>query len=419
MSDAESNLRLLVVDDNPSIQEDFRRILAPAGNSVALDAAAAAIFGDAYSAAPVVTGFELTSAHQGEQARDLAAAARAAGRPFAVAFVDMRMPPGWDGLVTIRKLWEVDPELNVVICTAHSDYSWEQIQSALPVRERWLVLKKPFDKIEVLQLAHALTEKWQLTRLAQVQRETLEQMVVARTEQLSRALQVKNEFLASLSHELLTPMNGVIGMLSLLSEMGLEQLQRECLTDAQHCSEVLLRLLRQILAYNQAEAGTLSLAPEEFLPQGVLDDVLANHRAPATEKGVQLFAEVDPAIAAGVCAPMPVIRQILLALTDNAVKFTPRGSVTIAVRLKNDRLFFSVRDTGIGMSAAQLEWITLPFAQVDGGRARRQRGIGLGLPFSKRLATSLGGELEISAAPAGGTTVSFTALRTAVPIAVP
>jgi len=415
---AAPNLRVLVVDDNLSIHEDFRRILAPGTGSTDLDAQAAALFGPAAATAPTAAGFELDFAHQGELARDRVAAALAAGLPYAVAFVDMRMPPGWDGLVTIRKLWELDPELNVVICTAYSDYSWEEIQEALPVRERWLVLKKPFDKIEVLQLAHALTEKWQLTRLARAQRATLERMVEARTEQLSHALQVKNEFLANVSHELLTPMNGVIGMLSLLGEMGLEQVQGECLADARQCSENLLQLLQQILAFNQAEAGTLKLTPEDFDVGAVLDGVLAVYRARATHKGLILTSTVDPQLASGVCAPAPVIQQILLALVDNAVKFTAKGTVAVGVRGDGDRLVFSVGDTGIGLSPAQLEWIALPFAQVDGGRNRNNSGIGLGLPLAKRLATSLGGELILHAEPGGGTTVIFTALRSPSLVAV-
>ncbi|MEO5958759.1 MAG: ATP-binding protein, partial [Opitutaceae bacterium] len=280
----------------------------------------------------------------------------------------------------------------------------------LPVRERWLVLKKPFDKIEVLQLAHSLTEKWHLTRLANAQRATLERMVDARTEQLRRALQVKNEFLANVSHELLTPMNGLQGMLALLAELGLDASQRECLDDARTCSDKLLELLQQILAFNQAEAGTLTLDPIDLDARALIDDVLAVYRARATHKGLVLLSETDPKLAPGVRAPVPVIRQILLVLVDNAVKFTSTGSVTIALRDEGDRLAFTVRDTGIGLSAEQLDWIALPFAQVDGGRTRRNSGIGLGLPLAKRLATSLGGELTLHAQPEGGTTACFTAL---------
>ncbi|MEO6568722.1 MAG: hypothetical protein ABIO94_08150, partial [Opitutaceae bacterium] len=185
-----SNMRILLVDDNPSIHDDFRRILSPENRCDDLDADAAALLGAPVSPPPAGTCFDLDSAMQGQEARDMTIEACRIGRPYALAFVDMRMPPGWDGLVTIGKLWEVDPELNVVICTAHSDHSWEEIQGALPVRERWLVLKKPFDKIEVLQLAHALTEKWNLTRMANARRATLERMVEGRTAELRRALQV-------------------------------------------------------------------------------------------------------------------------------------------------------------------------------------------------------------------------------------
>jgi CheY-like chemotaxis protein len=168
--------RVLVVDDNLSIHDDFRRILAPAPRADDLDAEADALFGAAPAAgaapralaAPASAGvsFELAFAAQGQEAHRLVAAACAAGRPFALAFVDMRMPPGWDGLTTIGKLWEIDPALHVVICTAHSDRTWDEIAAVLTARDRWAVLKKPFDKVEVVQLAHVLTAKWQLGRAA-------------------------------------------------------------------------------------------------------------------------------------------------------------------------------------------------------------------------------------------------------------
>jgi signal transduction histidine kinase len=410
MNSAPLNLRILLVDDNAAIHDDFRRILSSSERPGELDAEAASLFATPAAPTAAAANFELDFALQGPLARDLVAAACAAGRPYALAFVDMRMPPGWDGLVTVGKLWEIDPELNVVICTAYSDHSWEEIQAALPVRERWLVLKKPFDKIEVLQLAHALTEKWHLTRLANAQRATLERMVEARTEQLRRALQVKNEFLANVSHELLTPMNGVLGMLSLLADLQLNTTQGECLADARRSGEQLLQLLQQILAFNQAEAGTLALDPVEFDIAALVEEVLSIYRARATHKGVALRTEIDASLSGEVRAPAPVIRQILVALVDNAVKFTATGAIDVRVGRDDGRLVFAVGDTGIGLSPEQLEWIAMPFAQVDGGRTRRHGGIGLGLPLAKRLATSLGGELTLTAQPGGGTTARFTAL---------
>jgi CheY-like chemotaxis protein len=165
MSASAYRSRVLIIDDNPSIHEDFRRILAPTVTGTDLDADAAALLG--MDTAPVADrlNVDLDCALQGQEALTKVTAARASGQPFALAFVDMRMPPGWDGLTTITKLWEVDPELHVIICTAHTDRTWEEIEAALTARDRWAVVKKPFDKIEVLQLAHVMTAKWNLARL--------------------------------------------------------------------------------------------------------------------------------------------------------------------------------------------------------------------------------------------------------------
>lgn len=409
------NRRILLVDDNLSIHDDFRRILVPRNSTVGLDDAAAALFGaEAEPKAVASDVFELDYAQQGQEACEKAALAVAAGRRYALAFVDMRMPPGWDGLTTIGKLWEIDPELQIVICTAYSDRSWSEIQAALTARDRWLVLKKPFDKVEVLQLAQALTDKWHLTRLSRLQLATLEEHVSIRTDQLRQAVQVKNEFLANISHELLTPMNGILGMLEMLSDGPLDADQSACLTDARSCADNLGQLLRQIVAFNQAEAGTLALDPLPFAPAGLLEEVMTVYRARAVHKGISLKAHVAPNLPAFVRAPSPVIRQILLVLVDNAMKFTSRGSINVRVAGDASRLCFTVEDTGIGLTAEQLEWISLPFAQVDGGLSRRNTGIGIGLPLAKRLSTSLGGDLTLSSQPSQGTAVTFSVLTAPV-----
>ncbi|ACB74110.1 ATP-binding protein [Opitutus terrae] len=404
------NRRILLVDDNLAIHDDFRRILMPTSSASTLDAEAASLFGAAADVAPSESvTFQLDYAQQGQEACEKAAAAVAAGCPYALAFVDMRMPPGWDGLTTIAKLWEIDPEVQVVICTAYSDRSWNEIQAALTARDRWLVLKKPFDKVEVLQLAQALTEKWHLTRLSRLQLATLEKHVAVRTDQLRHAVQVKNEFLANITHELLTPLHGIMGSLALMSEDALNADQASSLADVRTCAESLNRLLQQIVAFNQAEAGTLALDPLPCSPGDLLTPVANAYRARARLKGIALRTQVAPSLPAVLRAPAPVIRQILTALTDNALKFTECGAITMHVGGEPDLLCFTVEDTGIGMTAEQLSWVGLPFAQVDGGLARRQPGIGLGLPLAKRLATSLGGELTLSSQPGRGTTATFTA----------
>jgi diguanylate cyclase (GGDEF)-like protein/PAS domain S-box-containing protein len=179
------NRRILLVDDLPSIHEDFRKILAPAAAPTDLDADEAILFGKQLPAA--IVHFELESAFQGAEALERVRAARLAGRPYALALIDMRMPPGWDGVETVEHLWQEDPGLQIVLCTAYSDYAWKDVLTRLDVRDRLLILKKPFDPIEVYQLANALTTKWQMAEQAAFKMSRLEEAVEERTRELSNA----------------------------------------------------------------------------------------------------------------------------------------------------------------------------------------------------------------------------------------
>lgn len=178
--------RVLVIDDNPSIHDDFRKILRTRAVSPEFDEAKAALFGSPRPD-PVGITFELGHATQGEEGLNCVQQALAEGRPYAVAFVDIRMPPGWDGIETIARLWAVDPTLQVVICTAYADYTWDDIRYRLGHSESLLILKKPFDNIEVLQFTHALTAKWKLMHAAQTQIEQLELAVAKRTQELQQS----------------------------------------------------------------------------------------------------------------------------------------------------------------------------------------------------------------------------------------
>ena len=181
------NRRILVIDDNAAIHNDFRKVLGADGEDAsALAAAELAILGEAPLQA-VNRGFEVDSAYQGQEGVAKIRQAVDEGRPYAMAFVDMRMPPGWDGLETIERLWGIDPEIQVVICSAHSDRDWTDVVSRLNNSDQLLVIKKPFEAVEVVQSANALTRKWQNERMVRRQVETLEQEVTARTHGLETA----------------------------------------------------------------------------------------------------------------------------------------------------------------------------------------------------------------------------------------
>ena len=266
------NRRILVIDDNVSIHEDFRKILVPPKSSDSLDLARVALFGETPSLAPQ-EHYELESAHQGQEGVDLVQSAQREGRPYAMAFVDMRMPPGWDGLETVEHLWQVAPDLEIVICTAYADHPWEDVSRRIGNTDKLLILLKPFNSIEVVQLANSLTKKWNLTNAFNLQIECLASCVSQRTDQLheandrlreniartiaetakdqpqddaAAAFLQKEEFLAIMSHEILTHINELVGEVNLLSDSPLSPGQREHATTIQRCAQDLLALLNDM-----------------------------------------------------------------------------------------------------------------------------------------------------------------------------
>ncbi len=159
MTPGAENRRLLVIDDNPAIHEDFRKILLSPNSSSDFQIARTQLFGGS-EPRPFHSDFTHDCADQGKQGFEMVQAAIQNGHPYAVAFVDMRMPPGWDGAETIERIWQVDPDIQIVICTAYSDHDWDHLLARLAHPDQLLILRKPFEAIEVVQLATSLTERW-------------------------------------------------------------------------------------------------------------------------------------------------------------------------------------------------------------------------------------------------------------------
>lgn len=174
------NRRILIIDDNRAIHDDYRKILFVSKNSNELDDFSAELFGTAIPE-KALADFEIESAHQGQEGFAAVQKSLDENRPYAMAFVDMRMPPGWDGLETIQHIWNIDPHLQIVICSAFSDHSWSELIEKLEHDASWLLLRKPFDSAEVSQLAHSLTHKWDLERKSRMKIEQLE-LALAKTE---------------------------------------------------------------------------------------------------------------------------------------------------------------------------------------------------------------------------------------------
>ncbi|HID23853.1 MAG TPA: response regulator, partial [Planctomycetaceae bacterium] len=180
--------RILIIDDNSAIHRDFRKILSSSAEDDALQELEGLLFDDEQKTQPVRMNYEIDSAYQGQEGVEKVQESKRAGRPYAIAFVDMRMPPGWDGLKTIEEIWKHDPDLHVVICTAFSDYSWQEIVERLGSTDKLLILKKPFDIAEVSQVAAALSRKRWLEERMRMKMDELKEEVVEKNRSLRQML---------------------------------------------------------------------------------------------------------------------------------------------------------------------------------------------------------------------------------------
>jgi signal transduction histidine kinase len=444
-----------LIDDTPAIHQDFRKILTPQGESNRdLQDMESALFGE--TPKPAGTVFELDSAYGGQEGLGKLLEAVANERPYALAFVDMRMPEGWDGAQTIEELWKHDPLLQVVVCTAYSDYSWDELLDRLNGHDRLLILKKPFDNIEVQQMANTLTTKWEMTSRANLKMSMLEDLVEQRTlafKQASTLLQmeiderkmletqlVQSEKLASLgqlaagvAHEINNPIGFISSNLGALD--GYFAKLQEMLEAYGHAEEAIgspelvnrLKSLRE-----QVELDFLV----EDIPLLIKESKDGIGRVGQIVKDLKDFSRVDSnqewqwanlqhgmdstlnivanelkykADVIKHYSPLPEveclpsqINQVIMNLIVNAAQAIgpERGTITLSNGVEGETVWIEIADNGSGIPPQSLQKIFDPFFTTK----PVGQGTGLGLSLSYGIVKKHNGHITVRSEVGVGTT---------------
>ena len=469
-----TNRRILIVNDTKSIHNDFRKVLTGGANS-ALDDIDPLSFGEGSSngfnekisteALKNLTlvreneqGFDLDSAYQGEEAFEKVRQALAENKPYAMAFVDIHMPPGWDGMETLSHLWQLDANLQAVICTAHSDYSWDNIIALLGNPDRLLILKKPFEHIEVLQAANALVSKWNWRLQAEIKMEELEWRIEERTQKTSqqkkllqqkleelketRVQLIQSEKLASvgqlaagIAHEINNPVGFISSNLNTLQHYIADIKQvissYRKLADLSATENKTLKNAVLEIAENEQKVGL------EFVLKDIdgllLDSIEGTQRVRKIVSDLSEFShinspdivevEINELLEKSISlawnelkykaevvrefGDIPVIfcygselSQVFLNLLINAAQAIDEwGIITIKTGVNNKRVWITIQDNGNGIDEVHLTKIFDPFFTTkDVGE-----GTGLGLHIVRNVIDAHLGNIHVESTLGEGT----------------
>jgi len=371
--------RILAIDDESAVHETYDAIFESKMDSE-LDELDLLLGGPGPEESEFAM-FALEHAMSGKEGLQKIVEAIDVNNPFAVIYLDMRMPMGWDGLETAQHIREIDQEVRIILITAYMDHSLTDIRKKIGVKFEFL--SKPVDSNELLQLTLSLATSWSQGR-------TLE-LALERAEAASK---VKDDFLASMSHELRTPLTSILGNSKLMSGTRLSADQKSLMETIDISGRGLLALINDILDLSKIEACKFVVEQTDYDFNLLVDEMEKTFSAVAKESSLQFRIQVEKPFEQQFIGDGRRVSQVMINLLSNAFKFTDKGGITLSVWV-NEQLHFSVEDSGIGMSPEVLDRLFKPFEQADQTISRRYGGTGLGLHISWSLVELMGGSIDV------------------------
>jgi signal transduction histidine kinase len=432
----------MIIDDNPDIHKDFTTILAAKTDLSNLESLESELFGR-NQPLPAQDGprYDLDFASQGRKGAEKIKSATRKKRPYQLAFVDMRMPPGWDGLKTIKEIWRIDPAIQVVLCTAYSDYSWEEINQTLGITENLLILKKPFDSSEVAQIASTLTQKWLLAKKAKMKRAELERLVAQRTRELSNSnrklkkemaeraaledqlvrsqkMEAIGTMAAGVAHDLNNILAGILGYPDLLlADVSKDDPIYEPLSAIRTSGQKAAAIVQDMLTMARRNVAIKEPLDLYAVVKNVLDSpecraVCDNNQPIHIE--TRFASDLYPVLGSAVH-----LEKMVVNLISNAAESMKDGG-RIVVGMTRERLTetrkgydsvkpgnyvkLTVTDQGMGISRDDLEHIFEPFfTKKKMGRS----GTGLGMTVVWDTVTHHDGYIDVDSKQNQGTTITI------------
>lgn len=404
--------RVLIIDDQKSIHEDYNKILSQRKKTTQTDELLDQLLSDDSSDSSseveqpkINTDFiecQITSAFQGQEGLKKIEDSIKNNQPYHIAFVDMRMPPGWDGLKTIQEIWKIDSKIQTVICTAFSDYSWKDIVDVLGVSDRLLILKKPFDQMEVLQIATALYQKWILTNETEKIVKEQTEVIKAQEQQVFQAEKLASlgQMAGGIAHEINNPLaiiKNYISGIEKLTKKGKETDIEKLTSFAGEAKKTVDRIAAIVKSMLSLSRNSLEDQKEPLSCQEIINTIISLCEEKSKNKSIPFSLENSLEETDKIQSQGTQISQALLNLLINAFDAVEESHdqekwVRLhCEKISDSHVLFSIENSGEKISPENINKIFDPFYTTK----NIGKGTGLGLALSKKIVQNHQGELFI------------------------